>query len=431
MPGTLLTRARKDTATIDDYAKDIQKIWPPDKTRPVLLQWLLVVAHASTLAEEVRKSAWDKVVHEVGEVFVWWLTFILRINEPPEDNAEAVFHLPCLPSQIIWSKFPNLCPVCFAFGLDEARSGELVTRIDFSEITIQEDEMLQVYEKVRTGCGCLTRKRFVESRSVEFKRFTKDQLSKLCELEQVREGRPESLSDLESKLKNIFEPTIYVLTAEEIAFHLLEEIGEVSEALANLMMQPIHGEDGVLIGEEDFLKEHNLRLRNLREELADVFSWTITMREKAHLILSRATKYTEYAGTRHTSDAMWNRISGIVEEILNDTSNLVDLVWLIYGRGDELKCEKCQQRPCDQGSEVHKLDSGHLWLWDDEVRSYFHLIKTLEGCDQLDRPPQVPGNNEKNELELAVNLPPAKAVNSSRKRKVRAASVKRPPKRMQ
>jgi len=410
MSGTPLTRAQKDSASIDDYAEDIQKIWPTDKTRPVLLQWLIVVAHASALAEEVRKSAWDKVVHEVAEVFVWWLSFILRIRECPqnESDPDAIFYLPCLPSDIVWSKFPNLCPVCFGYGLDRGRSGELAARTDFESIVIEEKEMLVVYDEVGTICSCLTRKRFVESRTPEFKRFTKDQLGKLSEIDSVKNARPASLQELEQKLKDIFEPPIYVLTAEEIAFHLLEEIGEVSEALANLMMQPA-------TSEAEFLEDHKQRLRNLREELADVFSWLITMREKAHLILSRATNYTEYARTKHKDDKVWDIVSPVVKGILNDTSNMADLIWLTYGKDNLLACEKCGQRECNQESPFHKQDSGHLW--GDKVKTYFPLIRDLEGCS-LDSRKAMP---VKDALATKGQRKISAKQFSKRKRKARAA----------
>jgi NTP pyrophosphatase (non-canonical NTP hydrolase) len=375
-PRVYVTRAIKDTASIDDYAADIQEIWPRDKTRPILQHWLNVVAHASVLAEEIRKSSWDKVAHETAEVFVWWLSFVMRISLPPENNSDAIFYLPCKPSEIVWSKFPNRCPVCFGLILSQIINISPASEEGFSSVTVENAHLIEAYTSLKDKkCSCLIEKELIEKRSKSFKYFVKSQLDRLSKLEELREDKPTSLKRLEASLENIYEPPIFVLSASEIAFHLLEEIGEVSEALVSLTMQPT--DTGT-----DFLNEHKKRLRNLREELADVFSWTIAMRARTHFILSRATAYVKDAYKE--GEGLEKEVGEkFVSKLLEPTSNIVGLLWKIYasGNSNELRCEECGERECNPEHENHKKDSGHLY--GEEVKKFFDQISSLQTCADL------------------------------------------------
>lgn len=372
-PRVFVTRDRRNLASIDEYAQDIQEIWPRDKTRPILQHWLNVVAHASVLAEEIRKSAWDKVAHETAEVFVWWLSFVMRISLPPEDNADAVFYLPCKPSDIVWSKFPNRCPVCFGLSLSKILDIDPASETELEGIDVTEGHLLETYRSLHgKKCSCLIEKQLIEQRSIKFKHFVKAQLDRLGKLDGVKDDKPKSLKDLEESLRTIYLPPIFVLSESEIAFHLLEEIGEVSEALANLTMQPTETAETAA----NFLNEHKKRLRNLREELADVFSWTIAMRARTHFILSRATAYVKDA---YKKDEGLERVVGeeFVSKLLEPTANIVGLLWQIYGSGNsnDLRCEDCGRRACDPNHEKHKNDSGHLY--GEVVKNFFEEIKAL------------------------------------------------------
>ncbi len=357
----LITRDRKDDASIDEYADDIQEIWKKDRSRPVLFQWLQVVAHASVLAEEVRKEAWDRVVLETAEVFVWWLSFVKRISEEPKEpnDPDAIYYLPTTASDIVWFKFPNLCPVCFGFQLIEGREFNESAR-DFSDLELADSDLIAAYDAInRQPCKCMSRKKSIEARSGEFKLFVKEQLNKLGKLPAIRAKKPATLKSLEATIQEIYAPSVFVLTMHEVAFHLLEEIGEVSEALVRLTSQPTP-EDLSAADKERFLIEHLQRLKNLREELGDVFSWLIAMRSKTHDVLYKAVKYVKQFPA---SGPVMNSAKSIVEEFLKPTESIVELIWQIYSREGHphLFCEECEQRPCNPASPVHKDDSGELF----------------------------------------------------------------------
>ena len=373
---------QRDSASIDAYALDIQEIWPRDLKRPVLYQWLGVVSHATTLIEEVRKGAWGDVALELAEVFVWWLGFINRLNQPPNAQicehsdlnlSDAVFFLNCPVSDVVWSKFPNVCPVCFGYHLLIQEVGEKTakrmivegSKKEFDEIDTDK-KLSTVYETLKgTTCECLARKQLIEKRQESFKDWVRSIILKLAAMK--TDEKPDSLKGLEDSFVTLFQSNVAVLSADEIAFHLLEEVGEVSRALMRLHLQPDEDGDG-------FLEGHTRRREAVREELADVFSWIIAMRAKSFNILMCAADFTEKRSTDPYA-------KNTVKTYLQPASTLVELVWNVYARSapyeyKELRCEVCRERPCNHKHKGHVADQGELF--GDRVKPFFDQIKGLK-----------------------------------------------------
>ena len=372
-----LHRKQRRTATIDDYASEVKRIWPKDIERPVLYQWLGVVLHGSTLAEEVRKCAWNNVLHEIAEIFVWWLSFVNRLNTPIPDHepgrelaehilSDSVFHFQCTASDIIWYKFPNVCPVCFGRLLSQRLKIKHTSgKFDYD---VKNGTLTQVYNDLMKEefCTCLARKAWVETRSPVFKNFVKRHITKLAEMKRNDDDRPKSLAELEERLCQIFSPSVAVLSAEEIAFHLLEEIGEASEALANLYRQPAEGKS-----HQTVISEHKRRAKSLAEELADIFSWLVTMREKTYGILNCASDYVERSDVEKKS-------TKFVRSLLKSASSIVELLWVTYAgkEGDYLRCEECRELICNSNHRRHKNNSGQLF--GNAIDPYFEEFKALK-----------------------------------------------------
>jgi hypothetical protein len=371
-----LTREQRNQASIDDYADDLKNIWPRDLERPVLFQWLRVVTHASRLAEEVRKEAWGEVLHQVAEVFVWWLAFVNRINVPPGDVkpgssnsdqvlSDAVLYVNCAPSDIVWHRFPRICPVCFGYILCKMK--DIPATQEKMEIYnsagIEVSDLRGAYNNLKNKpCACLVRKEWVEKRSKAFKSFVEKHVLGLATMIKETE-KPNTLSELEQYLQQVFNPAVAVLSADQIAFHLLEEVGEVSDALTNLHLQPSNRE-------VDFIDEHKRRLQALQLELADVFSWIVTMRAKTYYILQSVIDYLREENTRNAAKAL-----------LGSTSSIIELVWDTYGGSNGLLwCEDCKQRPCRPQHQKHRATSGQLF--GKAVEPYFEQIRTLKGSEQ-------------------------------------------------
>jgi len=168
----------------------------------------------------------------------------------------------------------------------------------------------------------------------------------------IYKEKPRSLNELQKNLKIIFDPNISALTLHEITFHLLEEVGEVAEALSLLHQQPHEG-----ITPRHFKNEREIRLLNVCEELADVFAWIISLLEKTNLMLKCALDYVDVSWHSKPS-------SDFIKDLLQPTSNIVDLVWHTYTKADKhehMVCEECEQSPCNAEHPNHSENCGMLF----------------------------------------------------------------------
>ncbi len=334
-------------ASIEEYAAVIGNIWPQDRERPIWLVWIHVLSHATVVCEEVRKNRWHKVAKELAEVVVWWLTFVRRVTqEPPRQATDAVTIVPFIgfsPSDIVWYKYPRVCPVCFGRWL----AAHCQPGGDVSSFISEHLREINAFFKENPHCTCLAAKQGVEERDEAFKAFTKK-----CVREYARKMRgkrkPHSLKDMAEMLTAIFTNNIDVLSVEEIAFHLLEEVGEVSKSLASLFMQDIENVDP-----EEFFRQRQDKIVDFAEEIADVFSWAVSLLAKIYRFLECAAEFA----------AEYKMVEGMAELVrgnLNRTRNIVDLVWTIYGQGSMLVCEQCREFPCNPEHPAHEGKRGQL-----------------------------------------------------------------------
>jgi NTP pyrophosphatase (non-canonical NTP hydrolase) len=336
-----------DEASIEEYAEVIGNIWPQDKERPIWLIWIHVMSHATVVCEEVRKNRWHKVAKELAEVLVWWLTFIRRVTQPPPKNvSDAVKIIPYIavnPSDIVWFKYPRLCPVCFGRWVhSHCQPTEDIPRLISGKL-----REIKHFFKENPQCTCLAAKHDVEERDGQFKTFTK-----LCLKEYAKKTRklrrPNSLKEMAEMLNDIFANNIEVLSVEEIAFHLLEEVGEVSKSLSALFMQEIPEADF-----DAFLKERETKAADFAEEIADVFSWAVSLLAKIYRFLECAA---QFAAEYKTVEGMPELVRGNLER----TRNIVALIWTIYGKGSMLVCEQCKEFPCNPDHPAHEGKRGQL-----------------------------------------------------------------------
>lgn len=82
------------------------------------------------------------------------------------------------------------------------------------------------------------------------------------------EDKPESVDEWQKMFKDIYEANLRHIDLEDIAFHLLEEVGEVSDAVVR--SYTYEGTD-IKAGAPYW------RRRFLESEIADVASWTFTL----------------------------------------------------------------------------------------------------------------------------------------------------------
>jgi len=143
------------------------------------------------------------------------------------------------------------------------------------------------------------------------------------------------LGQLEGMFRRVFSNSTYVLTPSEIAFHLMEEVGEVSAALADLELSK-----AVLRKSKnqrnDFEQERKKLVLELSGELADVFSWTMSLIDKVRMLLSSFDDY--FGSIPRTQSGTLAEIKALLGQDANKI-NVCDIIWNKYGASGELRLE--------------------------------------------------------------------------------------------
>lgn len=332
-----LNKKNYKQVSLEAYGEEIRRVWGHYiDERPCLYTWLHVVEHASVASEGVRKRAWDIVLKEAGKIIIWWLAFVVKLNlisqhsHESEREEDLIFAIPFSPSQVIWSKYPEVCPVDFGLYVKHGKHA---------------NNKKVLWQDVRQEpCRCLARKGEVEARTKAEKAFAKEQLWDFSR--RYRNHRPRSILKMESMFRRIFESQVYALSTEEVAFHLLEEVGEVSRALVDVSRSNriTKSKRTTKAQKRDPLLEEErvVVLKGLTEELADVFSWTMTLINRVRLDLSSFDRYFE------TDVEMEKKLRELLGENAKKV-NVADILWRRFGIEGEFRCDECKKAECECG----------------------------------------------------------------------------------
>jgi len=310
-------------SSLEDYQCEIFRIWPQLEDRPALHTWARVVQHATVACEGMRRSDWSLVLKEMATTIVWWLGFIQKLNllSKSTDGAldgDFIFALPLTATQLIWRKYPSVCPV--EFGLH----GSNAHNISWSRRPAQ-------------ICGCLGRKKDVEQRSHEEKVRAKKHLRSFAKKNVAH--CPKSIDTLERMFQPIFIGAVYQLSLQELFFHFIEEIGEVSEALADATTSEYMR--AKRFNRSKFIQERQYKISRIAEELADVFSWSVSIVAKVRLLLMSFEKHLESRHEARELQAIRKHLKG------SKHISLTESIWQKYGlKQGKFLCDDCCKSPC-------------------------------------------------------------------------------------
>lgn len=339
-------------ASLEQYQSDVLQEWPTNETsRPALYVWLHVVGHASNICEGIRRSEWKLVLDEAAALILWWLAFVGRLNSLiGANNEEVVFAVPCTPTSVIWQKYPRVCPVDLGLYIQDYKNIHNVCELD----RITDKEWQKIWATVQDmKCQCISQKEKVENRSPDEKLLAGEAVKRLA----VNVGlpNPRGIRMIENMFNDIFKSSIYVLSLQEIGFHFMEEVGEVSRALSDMTSSTVIAKckgDKTKFVENEFGKERAPLVNSLRDELADVFSWATNIVAKMRLTLKPFDSYFE---ERHHIE---KNLRTQMRKVIGDTSdhlNLADIIWERYGIGGSIKCHVCRLDPCICSEEKEHL----------------------------------------------------------------------------
>lgn len=295
---------------LDEFVRAVAGIYSAqDEKRSIWDIWLHAVHHAASIGEEARKyKPGEKLLWEIADFSMWLFTFVSKINGPFGSTAdgqrieESTIRTEMIFSDLIWNKYPGICPVCFGRRMNH--------NIEMSS------------DKLTKPCDCLLHP--VETRSQsqirthvsKLRRYAKEQLG----------NKPMSVDRWQQMFQDIYETNLRHLNLTDIAFHLLEEVGEVSDAMVRMYTYDI---EGFQAGEPSW------RQISLENEIADVSSWLFTLVNHLQLIPEIAIVFQKFV-FRYT--------------VLKETKiTLSGIIWRRYGSDDigSLYCpHACKKQIC-------------------------------------------------------------------------------------
>jgi len=226
-----------------------------DRNRSLWDVWSHALHHAAAIAEEIRKlslpAANDgKLRQEIADLALWLFAMIaklkgplgspVQINEVPQDS---VVRISVNASDLMWNRYPGVCPWCYCavHAGDNARIDEA----DFGRPCCCDSLGIAEREK---------QKEELRARAKRTRLLAKEHMSR----------RPRSIDDWQNLIGNLYRQRLGQMTPSDVALHLLEEMGEVSDGL--IRMYTYSGRDSI---EEEIFP----RRARLEDELADVLSW--------------------------------------------------------------------------------------------------------------------------------------------------------------
>jgi len=273
--------------TIEEYVDAFEKVYGNlDKKRSIEQMWLQVVEEASSVAEAVREVNYKDVVSHLANTFCWVCGLIAKCRGEPQ----PILHFEEDFSSIIWTKYPNKCPLC-----------------------------------VSNPCQCLIKKREIDQRSTKEKERIYGRVRKMAQ--RSIEDRIRNLDRLVNMFEDIYGPNYFIMPIEEITFHFTEEVGEVAEQIREVYALGITS-----AGINDKKREKKRITTEFLEELADVFSWMCGILIKINYMIGNVNQILiEFKRSQDTYREI--RFSEILEKYYVDKGTLV--------------CRTCRQTPCD------------------------------------------------------------------------------------
>ena len=107
---------------LDTFVEAIPGIYQEkDVKRSIWDVWMHANHHASAIGEEVRKGiSGGKLLTEIADFSMWLFTTVNKLRgeigvskEGEESEQESLIRIGHGFSDLLWNKYPGLCPVCY------------------------------------------------------------------------------------------------------------------------------------------------------------------------------------------------------------------------------------------------------------------------------------------------------------------------------
>lgn len=293
------------SASLRDWHSEFSFIYGlKDEKRSLQTMWLMVVEDASQVGEGIRTNEYAYALDRIAHTFCWVVSFLSKTLQPRHVFPAAKLGF-AFADDVLWQKYPGVCYRCLKYVC-----------------TCQEQE--------------------TERRISEWKSSNDPRLEELPRLRAQLNSKPTNLAGWSELLGRIYGPSHARQSVNEIAFHFLEEVGEVARALRELLEYA-----GTLSPDAIEQPNHESRLLKLHIELfaevADTLSWMFSLTTKISSELHGAANVI----TQYTSDP---QDTSLLLTMLNRNLpvTLASAVWNAYRCKDHdcVYCPKCRKRPC-------------------------------------------------------------------------------------
>lgn len=281
-----------------------------DSHRSIWDVWCHALHHAAGIAEQIRRgSSEGDLYKEISDFSLWLFTTVRKLTGKfgqsegkAETPVESLIRIQNSCSDLLWHKYPGICPICYvrrvANDVREHRTAAYPSPCDCQA------HQFELYDQ------SLWQKRL---------RILRDYS------EQIRGKKPLTIDEWQEMFGTIFAEALLTLSLSDIALHLLEKLGEASDAMVRMYTYK----------EKDFIQgAPNERQLRLEGQIADVFSWLFGLAEKLSLLKQKDS--TEQS-----------RPSGVTSALLRRVQ-LSAIIWGRYG-SDEMRafyCPFCKKTVC-------------------------------------------------------------------------------------
>ncbi len=305
-----MKRVDSGQTSLDEYVNVVASVYSPhDHHRSIWDVWCHTLHHAAGIAQQIRKGATEDKLHvEIADFSLWLFTVVLKLTGNfgqsegrSETPQESLFRIQSSCSNLLWHKYPNACPLCsarkIAANTTPAAIGDLYP------------------------CECLGHQ--PEAEQPDARRNRLIALRKYSD--HARSKKPTSIDSWQTMFGAIFGQNLALLPLTEVALHLMEELGEVSDAMIRMYTYK----------EKTFRSgEPNWRQSNLEVQLADVFSWLFALAEKLNLL-----ERERYEHEKQSSDSASEPF---------DPVRLSKIIWRRYGSDalGSFYCPFCGETVC-------------------------------------------------------------------------------------
>jgi NTP pyrophosphatase (non-canonical NTP hydrolase) len=301
------SRATVGPMQLDDYVRVVPQIYGAhDQNRSIWDVWCHTLHHGAAVAERIRKNEPpDKLFREIADFSLWLFTFVQKLSgrpgkrkSPNETDVETLIRIASSCSDLIWHRYPGVCHLCYARRTKTDRRRGLLNL-----------------------CDCAAHP--PDCREKKTKRLDSRDLRRFSEANRGR--KPKTIDRWQAMFGDVFKANIERLSLLEIGFHLMEELGEVSDAMVRMYS---YTENDFRAGEPVW------RQARLEGQIADVFSWLFALVEKLnHLERKEAQANRKAGGTRSPSP---------------EPVTLSGVIWRRYGseRLQSFRCPACDRAVC-------------------------------------------------------------------------------------